>query len=114
MSTEANLKRAIIAKLKRIPDSKVIDMHRSGRSERGIPDIQFIVCGCPFFFEAKVDRNKPTKLQLLRMEELRHARARVFVVRSVDEALREVWLLLKEKASYDQWRVMEGMGYCEH
>ena len=94
MPTEANLKRSIIAKLKRIPDSKVIDMHRSGRSERGIPDVEFIVCGVPFFFEVKVDKNKPTKLQLHRMIELRRVGAKVFVVRSVAEVKTAVALYL--------------------
>lgn len=94
MPTEANLKRSIVAWLKRIPNSKVVDMHRSRCGERGIPDTLFIAQGMPFCFELKVDDNEPTKIQLHRMKQLRSAGVKVFAVWSLAEVKAAVALHL--------------------
>ena len=97
MPTETALTRSIIKMLERIPESFVMKIWGSAYAKGGIPDIMFIVRGVTFFFEVKVGRNKPTKLQLHRMDKLRCAGAEVFVVRSVAEVETAVTLYLPAK-----------------
>ena len=52
---------------------------------RGIPDIEIIYEGRPYFLEVKTPSGKLSKYQETEIEALREAGALVFVVRSIEE-----------------------------
>ena len=65
-----------------------IKIHGSVYSRKGEPDIIGCYQGMSFAMEVKLDYNKPTIIQQVRLREWLKSGARTAVVRSVDEAVR--------------------------
>lgn len=75
-------------------DIKVIKTHGNGYMEAGTPDIIGVFKGTPFLWEVKrSEKEKPTKLQLKRLDEWGRAGAGLGVIHSVEEALEHLsWM----------------------
>lgn len=83
--SEAQLVTNIRKYLQTLPDCFFWKEHGGQYGTAGIPDI--IVCykGRFYGLEAKVGRNKPTRLQEITIEQIRRAGGIAEVVRSVDD-----------------------------
>lgn len=101
MPLESRLKRTFVTQLKMVPHSKVLDLHRSGYGEKGVPDTEFLVLGIEyrcyvFFLEFKRDESKKAeKLQKHRLKELRATGATAVVVRDWPHIRHLVWAVLR-------------------
>jgi hypothetical protein len=64
----------------------------NGMGVHGIPDFVIVFMGFSIFIEAKAPKGEPTANQILRMEEIRAAGGKAFVVRDASE-LSSIFLL---------------------
>lgn len=89
MQRKAPLEKTIVAKVVaqgRALGYWVTKYHGSAFSMSGVPDVLAIKDGRACWLECKRPGEKPTKIQELRMQELRAAGCAVAVVTSADEA----------------------------
>jgi len=86
---ESRLRDAIKVHLEALQKSgcrvKYLKIHGGPMMESGTPDFLVVLDGRAYFIEVKVSPNKPTPLQLKRLEEWRTSGARVGVVYSLDD-----------------------------
>ena len=90
---ETQLYKKIIAHLeKRFPGCKVIKIHGDAYTEVGTPDLMGCLPpdGRMIVIETKIDDNKPTKIQLHRLEQYRKAGAISFWCNSFTEYLNKL------------------------
>ncbi len=97
MTSERAIVKAILAYLNRIPGCLARKRWGGGMGVAGDPDIDACLCGRSVQLEVKRPGEKPTMLQLKRLEEWRTAGAIVGVVTSVAETR----ALLGNKSSAD-------------
>ena len=64
---------------------KAMKIHGSMYQESGTPDVHVTYKGRSYWIEAKVGKNKPTMIQLLRIKEWQEAGAVAGVVYSIEE-----------------------------
>ena len=93
MTKESAIVRAILKYLNSLPGCLARKRWGGGMGVAGEPDIDACICGRSLQLEVKRPGEKPTPLQLKRIEQWREAGALVGVVTSV----REVKALLAEK-----------------
>ena len=89
MQRSAPLEKTIVAKVVaqgRALGFWVTKYHGSAFSMSGVPDVMMIKGGRVCWLECKRPGQKPTPIQILRMEELRAAGCPVAVVTSAEEA----------------------------
>lgn len=87
---EAVLVRKIMEWARSLPNTFAYKFHGTPYSCIGMPDLMIIHSGIPIFAEVKVGRNKLTKTQELRLEQLRAAGAHAIVVRDSMQPLKDL------------------------
>lgn len=85
--TESSLSRRIRQHANDLPHTKAIKIHGNGLMEVGTPDLLVVQDGRAIWFETKVGRNKPSKIQEKRLEQWQAAGAIAVAVYTLDEAL---------------------------
>lgn len=85
MTTERAIVKAILAYLNSLPGCLARKRWGGGMGVAGDPDIDACIRGCSVQLEVKRPGERPTPLQLKRLEEWRRAGAVVAVVHSVAE-----------------------------
>ena len=86
MTSERAIVKAILAYLNSLPVCLARKRWGGGMGVAGDPDIDACICGRSVQLEVKRPGEKPTLLQVKRLEEWRQAGAIVAVVVSVDDA----------------------------
>lgn len=82
---EAALLRAITSYLRKTYPHAWIEKRRGSPFRRGMPDIEFILCGRVFFFELKTPVGHVSPLQAATLQRLADAGAVTAVVRSIED-----------------------------
>ena len=82
---EKHLTSKIIKYLNSLSQTKAVKFVGNESSETGTPDVVACIEGKAFPFEVKMEGNKPTKIQLYRIDQWKKAGAVVAVVYSLDE-----------------------------
>jgi len=84
---ESSLSRKIRQHANDLPRTKCLKIHGNGLMEVGTPDLLVVQDGRTIWFETKVGRNKPSKIQDKRLEQWREAGAIAVAVYTLDDAL---------------------------
>ena len=90
MVKESVVQSSIVGWLRKQPDTFVVKFAAGPFTLTGVPDLLVCVAGRYLAMEVKVGKNKPTPIQLRRIEEIEIAGGRALVVRSLAEA-QDAW-----------------------
>jgi len=86
---ESEIQTQILKYLKKsYPKAYIVKL--SDKWVSGLPDIMMISDSIAFFFEVKVPKGRPTKIQLYTIKKLLKAGAQASVVRSVNDVKRAI------------------------
>lgn len=94
-TVESKFQDRLIRLLKNIYKEDIWFVKVSDRYISGIPDIVGCIHGVFFAFELKDDIGVPSKIQCVVIEKIRKAGGRVWVVRTIEEVLKSMIIILK-------------------
>ena len=92
---ESKFQTRLIYTLKDLYGDDIWFFKASDRYSSGIPDILGCIHGKFFAFELKDDKGKATTLQRMVMERIKNAGGKVWVVRTVEETLKNMITILE-------------------